>query len=94
MVMLVILLALSAGLLGGFAAAGLVCHRLLRHDRSASFDQEAIDPDLDRRINQAAHQWATAQDRSEVAPLVARKLRLAYVLNRRRSRRRYRRSSW
>ena len=94
--MLTILLALSAGLLGGSVAAGLVCRRLLRHSRSASFDQEALDPDLDldRRINQAAHQWATAQGRSEVAPLVARKLRLAYVLNRRRSRRRYRRSSW
>jgi hypothetical protein len=93
-VVLTILLALSAGLLGGSVVAGLVYHLLLRHGRSTSFDQEALDPDLDRRINQAAHQWATAQGRSAVAPLVARKLRLAYVLNRRRSRRRYRRSSW
>jgi hypothetical protein len=87
--MLTILLALSAGLIGGTAAGGLVCRRLLRRVRPAAFDREPIDPDVDRRINQAASRWATAHGRPAAAPLVAGKLRLAYVLHRRRERRRH-----
>jgi hypothetical protein len=87
--MLTIFLALLAGTLGGFASGGLagwwLCKRRIV---CAPLDHDAIDPDVDRQINAAADRWAVAHDRPRAAPLIARKLRLAYVLQQRRARRR------
>jgi hypothetical protein len=87
--MLTIFLALLAGALGGVAAGGLagwwLCKRRIV---CAPLDQDAIDPDVDHQINAAAHRWAAAHGQAGAAPLVARKLRLAYVLQQRRTRKR------
>lgn len=91
--MLTILLSLLAGLVSGAAGGGLVSRRHLQRTRSIPVSQESIDPDVDRRINRAASQWATAHGQPAAAPLVAGKLRLAYALSRRRERRRGRRWS-
>lgn len=92
--MVTIVSAFVAGVVGGGIGAGLVGWRLLRDVRSDDAMEELIDPDLDRRINQAAQQWAVSHGQEAAAPLVARKLRLAYVIGRGRQRRRQRRSSW
>jgi hypothetical protein len=85
--MLTISLALLAGTLGGTVAGGLVGWWLCRR-RIACMppENDAIDPAVDRQINEAAHRWAAAHGKAGAAPLVARKLRLAYVLQQRRAR--------
>lgn len=94
MAMLTILVALLMGLVGGMAAGGCVSRWLLhRHLRRLPLDVASIDPDLDRQIAQAAQQWAASHGREMAAPLVADKLRLAYVLSQR-PRRRRRWSRW
>jgi hypothetical protein len=84
--MLTIFLALLAGTLGGITSGGLagwwLCKRRIA---CAPLDQDAIDPAVDHQINAAAHRWAAAHDRPGAAPLVARKLRLAYALQQRRT---------
>jgi hypothetical protein len=93
--MLIIFLAFSAGLIGGTVAAGLISWWLFQyHAGRVAFGHDAIDPNLDCQINQAASRWATAHHRPAAAPLLARKLRLAYVLHYRRSRRHRRRRWW
>lgn len=90
--MLTIFFALLAGSLGGILAAGFVSwRRFERRYGRAPLDHRAIDPDVDRQINEAAAQWATARHRPGVAPLVANKLRLAYALSLRQARRPQRR---
>jgi len=91
--MLMILLSLLAGLVSGAAGGGLVSRRLVQRTRSIPSSEEYIDPDVDRQIKRAASQWATAHGQPAVAPLVASKLRLAYVLSRRRERQHERRWS-
>jgi hypothetical protein len=85
--MLAIFLALLAGTLGGIAGGGLagwwLCERRITR---MPLDHDAIDPDVDHQINEAADRWAAAHDRPGAAPLVARKLRLAYVSRHRRAR--------
>lgn len=85
--MLTIFLALLAGTLGGVASGGLagwwLCKRRIA---CVPPDDDAIDPAIDHQINEAADRWAATHDRPGAAPLVARKLRLAYVLQQRRTR--------
>jgi hypothetical protein len=89
-----ILLALAAGLLGGITAGGVIGWRLCRPcSARVPCDHVSIDPDIERRINRASMEWATAHHQPSAAPLVADKLRLVYRLNRRRERRRDRRWS-
>jgi len=85
--MVSVLFALIAGGTGGVVAGGLMTWRTVRRSSVAPV---ALDPDLDKQIDAAAAQWASAHDRPAAAPLIADKLRLAYVLSqrpRRRSRR-------
>jgi hypothetical protein len=85
--MLTVFLALLAGTLGGIASGGLAGWWLCKwRIVCAPPDNDAIDPDVDRQINAAADSWAVAHDRPGAAPLIARKLRLAYVLQQRRAR--------
>lgn len=90
--MLTILLSLVAGLISGAAGGGLVSRYLAKRSCS-SIGEASPDPDVERQIKQAASQWATAHGQPAAAPLVAGKLRLAYVLHQRRERRRERRWS-
>lgn len=93
MPMLAILLTIMVGALSG-AAGGLAMWWLLqqRHAEYIPSHQPAIGRDVEERIGEAASQWAAAYGQPAVVPLLARRLRLAYVLNqRRRSRRRW---SW
>ncbi len=85
--MLTVLLALMAGGVGGGVAGGLARWCVVRR---RSVDPLALDPDLDRQIDSAAAQWARVHKRPGAAPLVADKLRLAYVLSQRPRRRRRR----
>jgi hypothetical protein len=89
-------LALMVGTLSGTAAGGLagwltVRVRFLSRERMV--DHHQVDPHVDEQIDHAAAQWAEAHHRPAAAPLVADKLRLAYVLQQRRRRRRERRWS-
>lgn len=89
------LLALLAGSLSGTVTGGLVSWWLFeRHVGGVVLDHQVIDPDVERQITEAADQWAVAHHRPEAARLVANKLRLAYVLNQGRTRRRHRRRRW
>lgn len=87
--LLTIFLALLAGTLSGIASGGLagwwLCKRRIA---CVPLDHDAIDPAVDHQINAAADRWAVAHDRPGTAPLIARKLRLAYLLQQRRARRR------
>jgi hypothetical protein len=87
--MLTLVLALLIGVVGGAVAGGLVSLRLLQRVRSAS-RHEPLDPEVEQQINYAANEWATAHGHPAAAPLVAGKLRLAYVLTRRKKGRRRR----
>jgi len=80
--MLTVLFALIAGGVGGVLAGGLMRWCAVRR---RAVDSLALDPDLDRQIDAAAAQWATVHGRPAAAPLVADKLRLAYVLSQRRT---------
>jgi membrane protein YqaA with SNARE-associated domain len=93
MPMLVIILAFVVGTLGG-VIGGLMSWWLSRTPpRRERADDLHVDPAVEARIGQAASRWAEAHNRPSAVPLVAGKLRLAYVLNhRRRSRRRW--SRW
>jgi hypothetical protein len=86
--MLTIVLALFFGTFSGTLAGGLLSW-LLNQPRDATRPVEPlpIDPDVDARIDRAASQWAAANDQPGAAPLVADKLRLAYVLSQRRRQR-------
>jgi hypothetical protein len=88
MPMLAILLTIVGGTLSG-AVGGLVSWWLLqhRHVKSLPLHQPAIRRDVEERISEAASQWAAAYGQPAAAPLLARKLRLAYLLNQRRRRR-------
>lgn len=87
--LLTIFLALLAGTLGGIASGGVAGWWLYRRRIAcAPLDPDAVDPAVDHQINAAADRWAAAHDRPGTAPLIARKLRLAYRLQQRRGRRR------
>ncbi|HEV3322109.1 MAG TPA: hypothetical protein VG147_07975 [Solirubrobacteraceae bacterium] len=94
--MLTILIAAVVGALGGTVAGAVVSRWTVRRQPAppATLDDLSLDPDLDQRITEAAHQWATQQGQPDAAPLVAGKLRLVYVLGRGRKRRCWWRSSW
>jgi hypothetical protein len=93
-VMLTILIALMVGTLSGTAAGGLAGWLTVRFlPRERMVDHLDIDPHVDGQINDAAAQWAEAHHAPAAAPLVADKLRLAYVLEQRRRRRHERRWS-
>jgi hypothetical protein len=92
--MLTILTAVVAGMLGGALAGACVGWIGHRHAvPPAILDELSLDPDLDAQITDAARGWARQQDQPAAVPLVADKLRLAYVLSQRRARRRERRRS-
>jgi len=89
--LLALVFILMVGVLGG-AVGGLVSWWLMErtcdtgeplHRPVAGFD-----PDLDGQIGKAASQWASVHGQPAAAPLLARKLRLAYDLNERRRRHR------
>jgi len=89
--MLTVFLALIGGGLGGGVVAALLSRRWVRRDAP---ETSVLDPELERRIDGAAAQWAAAHGQPAAAPLVADKLRLTYVLSQQpRSRRRRRRWS-
>jgi hypothetical protein len=92
--MLTILLALLSGLLSGAVGGGLVSSRILRRRRPSSADQASLDPDVEHEIDETASRWATAHGQPAAAPLVAGKLRLAYVLSQRRQGHRANRRWW
>jgi len=85
--MMLVLFAFLAGGLGGGVAAVLLSRRNVRR---GGRDSSVLDPELERQIDGAAAQWAAAHDRPAAAPLIADKLRLAYVLSQRPRRRRRR----
>jgi hypothetical protein len=68
--------------------AGWLTARFLAGDRRV--DNVATLHRVDEQINDAAEQWAEAHQQPAAAPLVADKLRLAYVLSHRPRRRRRR----
>jgi hypothetical protein len=87
MVMLTIIVALLAGTLSGAVAGGCISWWLFQlYPNHEAIDPQVIDPSIDHQIKQAASRWAEAHNRPHAAPLAARKLRLAYALQRRRQR--------
>jgi hypothetical protein len=91
--LLALVFILMVCVLGG-AIGGLVSWWLMERtsDARASLHRPVagFDADLDGQIGEAASQWASAHGQPAAAPLLARKLRLAYGLNeRRRTRRRW-----
>lgn len=86
--MLTIVFALFFGTFSGTLAGGLLSWGLLNRTQDAARPVEPppIDLDVDARIDRAASQWAATNHQPEAAPLVANKLRLAYVLSQRRKR--------
>jgi hypothetical protein len=92
--MLTILIALMVGTLSGTAAGGLAGWLTVRFlSRGQMIDREVALGFVDGQIDDAAAQWAEAHHAPAAAPLVADKLRLAYVLQQRRRRRHERRWS-
>jgi hypothetical protein len=77
----------AAGLLVGLMA-GARTGSLMRGRTSQSVDQllpeVAIDPVTEKRINDAAREWATAEGIPEAESLIARKIRLGLTLQARR----------
>jgi hypothetical protein len=91
--LLALVFTLMVSVLGG-AIGGLVSWWLMEcpSDSGAPLHRPVagFDADLDKRIGEAAAQWASAHGQPAAGPLLARKLRLAYGLNeRRRTRRRW-----
>lgn len=78
---------LSGGLVGGLVGWRSNRRRLQFAERQ----EPRLDAAHEQDIAQAAWQWAAAHDQPTAAPLVADKLRLAYVLNQRRQGRKHRR---
>jgi hypothetical protein len=90
MVMPSLVIALAAGVSVGMVAGGLAGWWLHRRRVSAlpvAPEYLSIDPDVERQIGRAASLWAKAHQQPQAAPLVADRLRLAYLLNQRRQRR-------
>jgi len=85
LLLLLFLLMAPGALLGGIA--GWLAARwylLQQQPEEAPLPVSFIDPQVDAEIDQAAAQWAAANDRPEAAAgLVAEKLRLAHTLHRR-----------
>jgi hypothetical protein len=79
----IVVISTAAGGLAGWLTA-----RFLAGDRRV--DNVATLHRVDEQINDAAAQWAEAHQQPAAAPLVADKLRLAYVLSHRPRRRRRR----
>ncbi len=94
--MLALLIASMVGTLGGAVAGAVAGWWTVRRQSAQPIvpHELSLDPDLDQRITKAARQWAAQQDQPDAAPLMADKLRLAYVLSRGRKRRRRWWSSW
>lgn len=94
-VMQTILIALLSGTFGGTVAGVLAGAWTARrqHTEPSSDRPSIVDPDLDQNIDWVARRWAAEHHQPAAAPLVANKLRLAYALGQRRTRRHRRRWS-
>jgi len=86
--MLTICLIVLTGLLSAGVGA-VISWRLLRRQDREDAPPSGIAPDIEQQINVAAEQWAVAQGQPVAAPLLARRLRLLYVLSQRDGRRRW-----
>jgi hypothetical protein len=87
--MLTIIVALVTGVISGTLTGGVLGLWLARRaPASRALDDLSIDPGLDERITAASARWAADQGRPEAAGLIAKKARLLYALNERRSHRR------
>lgn len=89
--MLTLITVLVAGVLAG-AVTGVLLGRWFAHQQPAGEkpDWSPVDPDTDLRIRDTAAGWAAAHGRPGAAGLVAEKLRTMHLVNRRRTRRRWR----
>lgn len=89
--MLLVLLALLIGTLSGTVVGGLLVLRLLSRNPAEAVPIEpvSVGPAVDAQIKRTAVQWAKTHQRPGSESLVADKLRLVYVLNRRRRQRRW-----
>jgi len=83
-----LLLSLMLGLVGGLLGSWSMTRRSRRRLWRQAPDA-VLPPELDRRIDDVARQWASAQGKPAIAPLLARKLRLMARMQQRR-----RWSSW
>jgi hypothetical protein len=86
--MLLALTGVLAGTVGGAVAGAVASWRVVP---SRAADNLTLDPRLESEIDAASRQWATAHGQPAAAPLIADKLRLAYVLS---QRSRHRRRRW
>ena len=88
--MLTIIVALVTGVISGTVTGGVLGLWLARRVPASgrSLEDLSIDPGLDERITAASVSWAAEQGRPEAAGLLAKKARLLYALDERRSRRR------
>jgi hypothetical protein len=91
MLMPTIVVGLMAMVVIGTVSGGLAGWLTARVLSRGQITDRVVDLDLvDGQINDAAEQWAEAHQEPAAAPLVADKLRLAYVLSHRPRRRRRR----
>jgi hypothetical protein len=91
MLMPTIVVGLMAMVVIGTVSGGLAGWLTARVLSRGQMTDRVVDLDLvDGQINDAAEQWAEAHQEPAAAPLVADKLRLAYVLSHRPRRRRRR----
>lgn len=80
----------SGGIGGGLTTLGIAWVRSYRRRRAfPSIGSEPIDPFIDQQLAEAATQWAAVQQQPHGQDVIARKLRLAYRLARRRQARRW-----
>lgn len=89
--MLLVLLALLIGTLSGTLVGGLLVLQLLSRNPAEAVPVEpavSVGPAVDAQIRRTAVQWAKTHQRPGSESLVADKLRLVYVLNRRRRQKR------
>jgi hypothetical protein len=84
------IVALVTGVISGSLVGGALGLWISRRPpaRATSPEDLRLDADLDEQITAASREWAAAQARPEAAGLMAKKVRLLYVLNRRRQARR------